>query len=330
MRRKIRSIGVILALLLIIAGCGNSTNNVKTIRLAHALNTAHPVHLGIVRMAELVEEYSKGSLTIKIFPNQQLGSEREALELLQIGSIGMTKVSSAALENFVPELRVYSLPYLFGDSVHVDHVLNGEIGKELLLASEDYWLRGLTYYDAGRRSFYTKDKPIKTPEDLLGLKIRVMESQMSMNMVRAMDGSPTPISFGELYTALQQGVVDGAENNPPSYLTSRHYEVAKYYSLDEHLMLPDILMMSTHVWNNLTEQEQEWVQTAADSSARYQRQLWAEAEQEALKTVAEAGVEIIYPDKSSFIEATATIFEEYKQSEPEFYSLIQRIMEERN
>lgn len=330
MRRKIRPIGVILALLVTIAGCGNSSDDVKTIRLAHALNTAHPVHHGIVRMSELVEQYSEGALTIKIFPNQQLGSEREALELLQIGSIGMTKVSSAALENFVPELRVYSLPYLFGDEAHVLKVLDGEIGKELLLASEDYWLRGLTYYDAGRRSFYTKDKPIETPEDLLGLKIRVMESQMSMNMVRAMDGSPTPISFGELYTALQQGVVDGAENNPPSYLTSRHYEVAKFYSLDEHLMLPDILMMSTHVWNNLTEQEQKWVQTAADSSARYQRQLWAEAEQEALKTVAEAGVEIIYPDKTSFIEATAPIFEEYKQSEPEFYSLIQRIMEERN
>ena len=330
MRRNKLLPGVILAVLFFMAGCGKSNDNVKTIRLAHALNTAHPVHLGIVRMAELVEEYSKGSLTIKIFPNQQLGSEREALELLQIGSIGMTKVSSAALENFVPELRVYSLPYLFGDSAHVDKVLNGEIGKELLLASEDYWLRGLAYYDAGRRSFYTKKSPIETPEDLQGLKIRVMESQMSMNMVRAMDGSPTPISFGELYTALQQGVVDGAENNPPSYLTSRHYEVAKYYSLDEHLMLPDILMISTHVWENLSSQQQEWVQAAADSSARYQRQLWKEAEKEALETVAEAGVEITYPDKTPFIEATAPIFEEYKESEPEFYKLIQRIMEARN
>lgn len=317
----------ILMLLLVFAGCSEDSTEHKTIRLAHALNTAHPVHLGMVRMAELADEYSKGKLEIKIFPNQQLGSEREALELLQIGSIGMTKVSSAALENFVPELRVYSIPYLFGDQEQTLKVLNGEIGKELLLAGEDYWMRGLTYYDAGKRSFYTKDKPILTPADLQGLKIRVMESQMSMNMVREMNGSPTPISFGELYTALQQGVVDGAENNPPSYLTSRHYEVAKYYSLDEHLMLPDILLIGTEVWDDLTEQEQEWVQAAADSSARYQRQLWAEAEKEALKTVEESGVEIIYPDKQPFIDGTAALVEKYKSTEPDFYNLIKRIQE---
>ena len=314
-------------LVLLFAGCSKESTDHKTIRLAHALNTAHPVHLGMVRMAELVDEYSKGQVDIKIFPNQQLGSEREALELLQIGSIGMTKVSSAALENFVPELRVYSLPYLFGDEQHIWSVLNGQIGKELLLAGEDYWMRGLTYYDAGKRSFYTKAKPILTPADLQGMKIRVMESQMSMNMVREMNGSPTPISFGELYTALQQGVVDGAENNPPSYLTSRHYEVAKYYSLDEHLMLPDILLIGTEVWEDLDEQEREWVQAAADSSSRYQRQLWKKAELEALQTVEESGVEIIYPDKQPFIDATAAIFEQYKETEPEFYSLIQRIQE---
>jgi len=320
----------IVLIFLTINSCDNKSNPETTIRLAHALNTSHPVHLGMVRMAELVNVYSNGSVELKIFPNQQLGSERESLELLQIGSIGMTKVSSAALENFVPELRVYSLPYLFGDSEHVKKVLEGEIGKELLLAGEEYWLRGLTYYDAGRRSFYTKDKPILTPEDLQGLKIRVMESQMSMNMVRSMNGSPTPISFGELYTALQQGVVDGAENNPPSYLTSRHYEVATYYSLDEHLMLPDILLISTNIWESLSPKQKEWVQVAADSSARYQRQLWLQAEKDALKQVQEAGVKVIYPDKEPFIEATASIFEQYKESEPEFYALIKRIQEARN
>jgi tripartite ATP-independent transporter DctP family solute receptor len=282
----------------------------------------------MVRMAELVEENSNGKLTISIFPSQQLGSEREALELLQIGSIGMTKVSSAAFENFVPELRVYSLPYLFKDEQHILNVLNGEIGKELLLAGEQYWLRGLTYYDAGQRSFYTKDRPIETPEDLEGLKIRVMESQMSVNMVNQLGGSPTPISWGELYTALQQGVVDGAENNPPSFYSSRHYEVTNYYSLDEHTMLPDLLIMSTHQWNNLSEQEQEWVQKAADSSAVYQRRIWAEAEKEALEIAREAGVEINYPDKQPFIEMTKPVYEQYRNSDPEFYQLIQRILDE--
>ncbi len=309
--------------------CTSSTDT-KTIRLAHSLNTSHPVHLGIMRMAELTEEYSEGKLEIKVFPNQQLGTEREALELLQIGSIGMTKVSTAAIENFVPEFRVYSLPYLFRDDEHVRTVLQGEIGKELMLAGEEYWLRGLTYYDAGKRSFYTKDKPILTPDDLDGLKIRVMESQMSMSMVRSLSGSPTPISFGELYTALQQGVVDGAENNPPSYFSSRHYEVAKYYSLDEHLMIPDLLLISTLQWQKLTPQEQEWIQSAADSSARYQFQVWAESEKESLAEVEASGVEVFYPDKEPFMEMTAPIYDQFKTSEPDFYQLIQRIREAGN
>tara|TARA_R110000868_G_scaffold304437_16_gene565239 strand:- start:9055 stop:9900 length:846 start_codon:yes stop_codon:yes gene_type:complete len=278
-------------------------------------------------MAELVEQNSNGKLKIKVFPNQQLGTEREALELLQIGSIGMTKVSAAAIENFVPELRVYSLPYLFRDDAHVQSVLNGEIGKELLLAGEDYWLRGLTYYDSGKRSFYTKDKPILTPDDLQGLKIRVMESQMSMNMVRSLNGSPTPISFGELYTALQQGVVDGAENNPPSFYSSRHYEVAKFYSLDEHLMIPDLLIISTLQWNKLTQEEQGWIQAAADSSSTYQFQVWAESEKESLAEVEASGVEIFYPDKKPFMEMTSSVYEEFKQSDPQFYKLIKRIQE---
>ena len=321
-------LAILFAVMLFTAACNEESTDTKTIRLAHALNTAHPVHLGMVRMAELVEEKSGGRLDIKIFPNQQLGSEREALELLQIGSIGMTKVSSAALENFVPEMRVYSLPYLFTDDKHVTSVLNGEIGKELLLAGEEYWLRGLTYYDAGKRSFYTKNKPIETPADLQGLKLRVMESPMAVKMVQTLNGSPTPISWGELYTALQQGVVDGAENNPPSYHSSRHYEVAGYYSLDEHTMLPDILLIGTKQWDNLTEQEQVWVQEAADSSAKYQRQLWAEAEMEALRAVKEAGVTVIYPDKEPFMELTAPIYEQYKGTEPEFYKLIERIRNE--
>lgn len=320
---------IVSMVVIVISGCEEITTETKTIRLAHALSTSHPVHQGMVRMADLVEEKSDGKLTVTIFPSQQLGSEREALELLQIGSIGMTKVSSAAIENFVPELRVYSLPYLFSDEEHILSVLDGEIGRELLLAGEDYWLRGLAYYDAGQRSFYTVDRPIETPEDLYGMKIRVMESQMAVTMVRVLGGSPTPISWGELYTALQQGVVDGAENNPPSLHSSRHYEVVNYYSLDEHTMLPDLLLISTIQWNSLNEQEQTWIQEAADSSAVYQRELWAEAEQEALEVVQEAGVEVIYPDKEPFMELTEPLYEQYQLTDPEFYELIQRIIDER-
>jgi TRAP-type C4-dicarboxylate transport system substrate-binding protein len=152
-----------------------------------------------------------------------------------------------------------------------------------------------------------------------------MESQMAVNMVEEMDGSPTPISFGELYTALQQGVVDGAENNLPSFHSTRHYEVARYLSLDEHTMLPDVLLMSTFSWNTLNEQEQEWLQEAADSSAVYQKKIWAEAEVEALRIVQEDGVEVNYPDKEPFMESAEPIYESFSNSEPEFYDLIQRI-----
>lgn len=315
---------VLPAFLISMAACEKLTDT-TTIRMAHALNTSHPVHEAMVFMADLASEKSDGRLEIIVYPNQQLGSEREILELVQIGSVGMTKISSAALENFVPEMRVFSLPYLFGDEEHIESVLMGEIGQKLLLAGEPYWLRGLTYYDAGKRSFYTMDRPINTPEDVQGLNIRVMQSQMAVNMMRELGGSPTPISFGELYTALQQGVVDGAENNPPSFLTSRHYEVAQYYSLDEHTMLPDVVIIGTEVWNTLNTQEQQWLQEAADSSAVFQKELWIEAEKEAFETVQEAGVDIIYPDKEPFIEATRVIYEQFRQDQPELYKIVEQI-----
>ena len=203
-------------------------------------------------------------------------------------------------------------------------MFEGKVGKDLLLSPEKYWLRGLCFYDAGSRSFYTKDKPINTPEDLTGLKIRTQESATSVNLVNSLGGSATPISWGELYTALQQGVVDGAENNPPSFYLSRHYEVCKYYSLDEHTSVPDVLVISTVIWNDLTEQEQQWIQEAADESYVHQKKLWQESTMESLKAVEEAGVEIIYPDKSPFIEKVQPMLEEYKE-EKEVYELIQKI-----
>lgn len=275
-------------------------------------------------MAEKLAEKSNGKLTIELYPSQQLGTERQCLELLQIGSLSMTKVSAAVMENFNPNIQVLSLPYIFRDADHAFRVLDGEIGRELQVQSEKYWLRGLAYFDAGQRSFYTKERPVETPDDLDGLKIRVQESVTAMALVRELGGAPTPISWGELYTALQQGVVDGAENNPPSFYTSRHYEICKYYSLNEHTAVPDILVIGTVAWNRLSEQEQQWLQEAADEATVYQRKLWAEAVQEALEAVQEAGVEIIRPDKTAFAEKTQGILETY-QDRPEIYSLIQRI-----
>lgn len=310
-------------LLASLTGCKEG-RNYKSIKLAHGLDVTHSVHKAMEYLAARVEEKSGGQLRVEIFPNQQLGTERESLELLQIGSIGMTKVAASVMESFAPNTKVLSMPYIFRDKAHQFEVLDGPIGQGLLLQGQKFWLRGLCYYDAGSRSFYTKDRPIRTPDDLNGLKIRVLESNTAINMVRTLGGAATPISWGELYTALQQGVVDGAENNPPSFFLSRHYEVCKYYTLNEHTALPDILLISTIVWESLTPQEQQWLQEAADESKVYQRELWVQAEQEALDAVRAAGVEIIYPDKAPFAAKVEPMYDSF-QDEPEVARLIDQI-----
>lgn len=305
----------------IFIGCkGESVQTV--IKLAHVLDTSHPVHKAMAFMAEKTAEKSGGKMRVDIYPGGQLGAERDLIELLQIGSLAMTKVSTAPLEAFVPEMKVFGIPYVFRDDEHRWNVLKSPIGKQLLLSGEPYFLRGMCYYDAGSRSFYTKDRPIHKPTDLKGLKIRVMKSITAMQMVQALGGSATPIPWGELYTSLQQGVVDGAENNPPSFYLSRHYEVCKYYSLDEHTAVPDILLMSTVVWNSLTEQEQRWLQEAVDESVEYQIKLWEEASNEALRAVREAGVEVIRPDKSTFREAVREVHESFRGTA--IYDLMQQ------
>lgn len=304
-------------------GCAEISEK-RTIKLAHGLDVNHSVHKAMLLMGEEMEKLSDGKLKLEIYPSQQLGSERECIELLQIGSLDMTKVSVGVMENFAPRTKVFGLPFLFRDKQHLFQVLDGDIGQELLDEGTKYWIKGLGYYDAGARSFYTKNKPINQPSDLDGLKIRVMESITAMDMVKSLGGSPTPISWGELYTSLQQGVVDGAENNPPSFYLSRHYEVCKFYTLDEHTALPDVLIMGTHLWNKLSDQEKKWINTAVLSSVKYQRSLWQEAEDKALEEVEKAGVTIIRPDKNAFTESSKSVYDQYN-NDPKMLELIQRI-----
>ena len=321
-----RIVFVFLALVLALGGCQLDTG-VKVIKMGHAQVVSHPVHQAMIFLGERLEEKSGGKIKVKVYPNQQLGTERELLELLQIGSLGMTKVSAASLEAFSPEISVLGLPYLFRDDAHTSQVLQGEIGKELLLSTEKYWLRGLCFYDAGKRSFYSKTKPIETPADLTGLKVRVQESKMAINMIRGMGGSPTPVSYGELYTALQQGIVDAAENNPPSFYNSRHYEVCKYYSIDEHTAIPDVVLVSTKVWSELSPEEQKWLQEAANESAVYQEGLWKEAVEEALREVQKAGVKISYPSKEPFFDKVSGVYEQVFKEQPQLEPLIKRIQQ---
>ena len=313
----------ILTISFLLLSC-SKVSDVKRLKIGHGLDRTHSVHKAMEYLAEKAKEKSNGTLEITVYPSQQLGTERQCLELLQIGSLAMTTVSCSVLEGFVPIYKVFSLPYIFNNDEHKYKIFEGQIGKELLLKTEPFWLRGLCFYDAGSRSFYTKDKLIKTPDDLAGLKIRTQESATSVRMVNAMGGSATPIAWGELYTALQQGVVDGAENNPPSFYLSRHYEVCKYYTINEHTGVPDVLVISTVVWDDLNEQEQKWLQEAADESYIYQKKLWKESTLESLEAVKAAGVEVSYPDKQPFIDKVQPLLEEFK-SEKDVYELIQNI-----
>ncbi|EON76393.1 TRAP-type C4-dicarboxylate transport system, periplasmic component [Lunatimonas lonarensis] len=323
-RHSRRLPGVLIGLLILASAC-SKPGGVRILKLGHGLDTSHPVHAAMIYMAERVEEKSDGTVKIQVYPNQQLGSERELVELLQIGSLAMTKVSTAAMEGFAPEIKVLSQPYLFRDDDHQLRVLQGPIGKDLLAAGEKYWFKGLCFYDAGKRSFYTKTSPVENPEDIKGLKIRVMESPTAVRLIQSFGGSPTPVSFGELYTALQQGIVDGAENNPPSLLTSRHYEVCKFYSLNEHTAVPDMMIVSTKVWERLSDEEKQWLQEAADESATYQYKLWAESVEESMRILQEAGVQVSYPDKEPFRKAVEGMYEALKTNDPEMYELVEKI-----
>ena len=310
----------VLILLLLIISC-KKEQVTKTIRLAHSLDTKHPVHKAMVIFGEKLEEKSKGKLKVSIYPSAQLGGERECLELLQIGSLDVTKVSAAVLENFIPEYKVFSIPFIFRDKAHAFSVFDGMIGKQLLLKGEKFRLRGLTFYDAGSRSFYMKEMPIESPNDLVGKKIRVQKSNMAVAMINDLGGSPTPISWGELYTALQQGVVDGAENNPPSFFTSKHYEVCKYYSLNEHTRVPDVLLIGLDTWNRLNNEERKWLSEAVGESTKVQRELWAKSEKLSLEEVKKTGVQINYPYKKPFAEKTSKVLELFKD-DTEMMSII--------
>lgn len=281
------------------------------LKFAHGLDQAHPVHAAIMHFAERVDALSGGAVKVQVFPNGQLGSEPECVEQLQRGALALVKTSAAAMEGFVPDLAAFSLPYLFRDEDHFWKVLDGPVGRELLASGAPVGVHGLCYYDAGARSFYTVGKPILAPADVKELKLRVQPSKMARDLITALGGGPTPIPWGELYTALQQSMVDGAENNPPSFYSSRHYEVARHFALDEHTRVPDMVIFSQQVWDKLPPESRAWIEQAAAESVIFQRKLWADKTAEALAAVEKAGVVVHRPDQAPFAAATAPMFEEY-------------------
>ncbi|PQJ30588.1 C4-dicarboxylate ABC transporter substrate-binding protein [Nonlabens arenilitoris] len=320
---KIKHI-IFLFLAAILSNSCAEIQSTKTLRLAHSVDTQHPVHNGMVVLGESLERISEGKLKVQIYPNGQLGGERESIELLQIGSLDIAKVSAGVLENFIPEYKVFSIPYLFRDKNHMHDIYDGKVGKGILSQGNKFNLEGLTFYDAGSRSFYTKSTPINSPDDIKDMKIRVMKSNMAIAMINDLGGAPTPISYGELYTALQQGVVSGAENNIPSYFTSKHYEVCKFLSLDEHTSVPDVLVIGTETLKRLSDQEKKWLNQAVEESKIAQRKLWEQSEKECLEKAVESGVQVFYPDKKPFQDATVELVNEFKK-DPLLGALIQSI-----
>lgn len=297
----------------------------KTLILAHNLDTEHPVHKGMQFFAETVREESQGKITIKLYPNGQLGNEREVLEQVQIGAVSFTKVSSLSLESFSPLFGAINAPYIFSSEGHAFAVLDGPVGKKLLESPLDQRLRGLTFYAAGARSFYA-NKPILEPQDLGGLKMRVMGSQTAIKMMQLLGGSPVPMPYGEIYTALQQSVIDGAESNVTALTMSRHGEVAKHLSLDEHIVAPDVLLVSTAVWDGLDQESQELLRRAAEASKLEQRRLWQEAVgQHTRRAVEEMGVTVHPVEKGPFVQLVRPLHEEMKSRSEDFRWVMETI-----
>jgi len=282
----------------------------------------YPTTDAIEYMGNLLNEWTEGRMNIKIFHSMQLGGEKEALEQAQLGALEMTRVSVGVVGPIVEDFNAFNLPYFFRSVDHMHKVVDGAIGTELLNKLEAGGLIGLGYMDAGSRSFYNKVHPIRTVEDLNGLKLRVMQNPIFVEMVNAMGGNGLPIAYNELYTAMQTGVVDGAENNPPSYESGKHYEVAGFYSLTEHLMVPEIFVFSKKVWDTLDPLDQQLIRKAAVYTVEKERELWAAREQKSLDILREKGIEVITDiDKGPFIAATEPV---RKQFGAKFADLIAR------
>lgn len=305
-------------------GATASAYAATTLKLSHNHPRDHAVHKAMDFMAKEVREMTDGEVRIRIYPDAQLGTQRESMELMQNGALDMVKSNAAELEAFSPAYAAFNMPYLFRDKDHYYKVTDGEVGREILNSSADSGFIGVTYYNAGARSFYT-NKPINTPEDLKGLKVRVQPSPSAIAMVKALGGNPTPLAYGELYTALQQGVVDAAENNIPSFSLSRHSEVSKYFSLDEHTMVPDVLVISTKTYDKLTPEQQKALMKAAADSSEYMKKLWAESEAKERTKAEKMGVTFVEPNKAAFVEAVQPMYADLEKTNPELNELVEKI-----
>ena len=286
----------------------------------------YPTTMAVAHMGKVLSERTGGKMGVKVYPNGALGSEKDNIEQLRLGALDMMRINVAPLNSVVPETIVSGLPFVFRSTEHMRKVLDGPIGDDILASMESQGLVGLAFYDSGARSFYSK-KPIRAVADLKGMKIRVIQSDLFVAMVEALGANPTPMPYGEVYTALKTGIVDAAENNWPSYESSRHFEAAKFYTLDEHSLAPEVLVFSKVVWDKLSKEDQAAIRKAAKESVPYMRRLWDEREVKSRKAVEAAGSQVItLANKQEFIDAMKPVYAKFANT-PRLSGLVKRIQD---
>ncbi|PKM49659.1 MAG: C4-dicarboxylate ABC transporter [Firmicutes bacterium HGW-Firmicutes-7] len=297
------------------------------LKLAETHPADYPTTLGDYEFARLVEEKTEGRVKIEVFPAAQLGEEKDVIEQVQIGAIDITRTSIAPLTEFSPSLNVLQLPYIYRDGDHMWSVLNSSIGDDFLASVEDANFVGLGWFDPGARNFYNSKKEIKSLADLKGLKIRVMQSELMMDMVSALGASPTPLPYGEVYSSIQTGVIDGAENNWPSYDTSSHFEVAKYYTLDGHVRVPEIIVASKIAMGKVSAEDLEIIKACAKEAQAYQIEQWEAKELASREKVVAAGSIITELDEATKAEFSAAMQPLYDKYAADYTDVIKQIQE---
>ncbi|OIQ60800.1 TRAP transporter substrate-binding protein [Neomoorella thermoacetica] len=333
--KKCFIISIIVILILGLTACGQQSGSNQstgsndankgqklTLRLADNQPEDYPTVVGDKEFARLVKERTNGRINIEVYPNAALGDEKTAAEQVQLGAIDFLRGNTGTFANFAKEIDVFNLPFLFSSKEQMWKVLNGPVGEKLLEALKPAKMVGLTYYDSGARGFYNSKHPVTKPSDLAGMKIRVQPSPMFMELVQVLGASPTPMSMAELYSALQTGVVDGAENNYPTYYTQNHYKVAKYYTEDNHTRNPEMLVASLATWNKLSPDDQKIILQAAKDSQIVERKAWDELEAKAKKAAIDNGCIISQIDISEWQKAVQPIYDKYGQ---QFKDLIDQI-----
>ncbi len=297
----------------LLAGCGGETS--RPLLSADTHPNGYPTVEAVRFMGEELRRRTNGRLGVKIFAGAQLGVERDTLEITSFGGLDLNRVNLAPLNSIEPLTEVLGLPFLFRDAAHLHRVLDGEPGRIILDSLAKHELIGLCYYDSGERSFYNTRGPINEPTDMAGMKIRVPNSDLYLAMVRGLGANPTPIAFAEVYQSLVQGVIDGAENNWPSYENARHFEAAGYYSLTRHLLAPEVLVMSKKSWDRLSADDQTSVRESALLSVGVMRELWAARVEEARATILASGVQVNQvANRDAFADAMRPVWNDFMRS----------------